>query len=92
LVESSWSIASIRKPIKEDKKPKEAIKHKASKSKGVEVQTSFHLRGRLEVMHKMGHKDNKILNLKHAMVVVVICHLVLVIVWAMNDFSLSFFT
>jgi len=34
LVESSWSIASIRKPIKEDKKPKEAIKHKASKSKG----------------------------------------------------------
>ncbi len=43
-------------------------------------------------MHKMGHKDNKILNLKHAMIVVVICHLVLVIVWAMNDFSLSFFT
>jgi len=40
----------------------------------------------------MGHKDNKILNLKHAMIVVVICHLVLVIVWAMNDFSLSFFT
>ena len=58
----------------------------------VKVQISFDVRGRLEVMHKIGHKDNKILNLKHAMIVVVICHLVLVIVWAMNDFSLSFFT
>ena len=73
-------------------KGKNSRKEKKKPKKDKKVQTSFFMWGRLDVMHKMGHKDNKILNLKHAMIVVVIFHLVLVIVWAMNDFSLSFFT